>query len=108
MVYPRYACGPKRSVPHLAEDRFIPHIEIREIVFPPAQKKTFSYADEPVAVYSGHFIVRATLAIQQNAAVETYDIKGSFASQACSETSCLPRRPSPFTLRYRWCHRVNR
>ncbi len=72
-----------------------PHIEIREIVFPPARKKTFSYADEPVAVYSGRFIVRATLTIQQNAAVGTYDIKGSFASQACSDTSCLPPETVP-------------
>lgn len=72
-----------------------PHIEIREIVFPPAQKKTFSYADEPVAVYSGHFIVRATLAIRPNAAAGTHDVKGSFASQACSETSCLPPETVP-------------
>jgi len=74
-------------------------IEIKRIAFPPPQEKTFSFAKDPVAVYSGNFTVRATLTIEKETPVGRHEIKGAFASQACSEKSCLPPETVPISFR---------
>ncbi|MGM0426344.1 MAG: cytochrome c biogenesis protein CcdA [Thermodesulfobacteriota bacterium] len=67
-----------------------PHIQVKDITFPAAQQKTFSYAEAPVAVYSGNILVRATLVIEKDIPVGMYEINGALSYQACSEDSCLP------------------
>lgn len=74
------------------------HIQVKGITFPPAQEKTFSFSEEPVAVYSGDLLVRATLVITADATVGIHQISGAFSSQACSENSCLPPETVPITF----------
>lgn len=74
------------------------HIQVKGITFPPAQEKTFSFSEDPVAVYSGNLLVRATLIITADATVGIHQISGAFSSQACSENSCLPPETLPITF----------
>jgi thiol:disulfide interchange protein DsbD len=80
--------------------RFIPAdgMEIVHIRFPVPQKKLFSFSKESLNVYSGTFLVRASLRINGKVPAGTRHLKGSFSFQACSDTSCRSPETIPLSL----------
>ena len=58
--------------------------------YPPAQMKTFAFADQPLEVYDGDVVIVADLQIPPGAAAGTYPVQGSLRYQACNDSQCLP------------------
>jgi thiol:disulfide interchange protein DsbD len=75
-----------------------PGLEIIHIRFPVPQKKRFPFSTERLNVYSGTFLVRASLRIDREMPAGTRNLKGSFSFQACSDTSCLPPETIPLSV----------
>ena len=73
-------------------------LKVDEVKFPEPVKKKFDYNPEPVEVFSGDILVRATLEISGNAQSGERTIKGNLSYQACSSNSCLPPENSPVTV----------
>ena len=65
-------------------------IRIEEIKFPAPEKITFSYAKDPIEVFSGEISVKALLMVEKEATPGNHILKGELSYQACSENSCLP------------------
>jgi len=75
-----------------------PGLEIVHIRFPAPQKKRFPFSTETLNVYSGTFLVRASLRISREIPAGTRKLEGYFSYQACSDTSCLPPETIPFSF----------
>jgi hypothetical protein len=56
-----------------------------EIDYPPATKKTFPFADEPINIYDG----RITINVRFGAAARQKPVMLTLQCQPCNETSCL-------------------
>jgi thiol:disulfide interchange protein DsbD len=65
-------------------------IRIEKIRFPEPQRKKFDYTKEPVEVFSGQILVRATLVVADTAPEGEKIVMGRFSYQACSAESCRP------------------
>jgi thiol:disulfide interchange protein len=61
-----------------------------EIDYPAGVMKTFAFADKPISVYDGQFILTARLAVPREAEVGTHEIEVHLRYQACDDRSCLP------------------
>lgn len=68
-----------------------------QVTYPQGVMKTFAFADEPLSVYDGQFVIEAETAVPQDAPSETVSIEVSLRYQACDDRSCLP----PTTTRAR-------
>jgi len=67
------------------------------ITYPRAAKRTFTFAEEPLAVYDGTVEIRAELAVPAGAAAGGYPVAATVQYQACDEQQCLP--PTEATAR---------
>ncbi|MCP4202885.1 MAG: hypothetical protein GY769_13265 [bacterium] len=60
------------------------------VTYPQGAMKTFAFADEPLSVYDGQFVIEAETAVPQDAAWGTVAVAASLRYQACDDRSCLP------------------
>ncbi|MDP9122567.1 MAG: protein-disulfide reductase DsbD N-terminal domain-containing protein, partial [Acidobacteriota bacterium] len=60
------------------------------IRYPQAQKKKFTFAEEPLSVYDGDFEIAAEIAIPPSTPRGTYPIKAALHYQSCDDNQCLP------------------
>jgi suppressor for copper-sensitivity B len=61
-----------------------------EVEYPPAQKKTFAFADAPLSVYDGDVVIQARLKIPAGARPGAVPIRARLNYQACDHSQCLP------------------
>ena len=66
-----------------------------EVAYPPAERATFSFADEPLDVYEGRVVMIASLRLPAGAAAGEHPVAAAVTYQACDDDSCLP----PVTVR---------
>jgi hypothetical protein len=59
-------------------------------VYPPAEKKKFQFADQPLAVYEGEAPVKLNILAEKNMAVGPRTLPISILVQACDEEKCYP------------------
>ncbi len=85
--------------PHAGQDGMIPtslsfsaspHLQVADISFPLPVWKTFSYAKEPVAVFSDEIQVHGVLTVNPGAPSGKLTQEGLFSFQACTAHSCMP------------------
>lgn len=72
-----------------------PDLRITDIRFPEPQGKRFPFSKELIKVYSGTFLVRASLVVGKRASPGEKKIRGSFSYQACSSNACRPPETIP-------------
>jgi thiol:disulfide interchange protein DsbD len=91
---PWYIHGTKSEgeglIPTLLSFQEFPGLKIEEVKFPEPEKKKFSYTSNPIEIYSGNILVRATLAVSDAVPPGSQVIKGNLSYQACSSSLCLP------------------
>lgn len=75
-----------------------PGLKVKGIRFPAPERKKFDYAPDPLEVFSGDILVRATLVIGDNSPTGEQVIKGKLSYQACSPTVCMPPEDVPVTI----------
>ncbi|HEX9669160.1 MAG TPA: protein-disulfide reductase DsbD domain-containing protein, partial [Thermoanaerobaculia bacterium] len=68
------------------------------ITYPEAVKRTFTFAEEPLAVYDGTVEIRAEVAVPAGAAAGAYPVAATLQYQACDEQQCLPPTEAKATL----------
>lgn len=61
-----------------------------KVDYPPGEKKTFAFADQPLAVYDGTTTLFATLKVPAGAGAGPVKVRGRLQYQACNDSSCLP------------------
>ena len=71
-------------------------LSFSEFTYPPAQSIKFSFADKPLAVYTGKFAISAKVTAAA-AASGTREIRGTLAFQPCNDEQCLAPASVPFT-----------
>lgn len=76
-----------------------PGLSIEGIHFPAPEKLKFESVPDPVEVFSGEVIVRATLRVAEEAPVREETLRGKLSYQACSATLCLPPEEVPVQVR---------
>ncbi len=62
----------------------------KDVRYPAAKMKTFSFEPHPLAVYDGDVVVVASFQIPQGAKPGSYPLQGSLRYQACNDQQCLP------------------
>ncbi|MBW1817733.1 MAG: thioredoxin family protein [Deltaproteobacteria bacterium] len=77
------------------------NIRFSDIRFPPPAKKTFPFAPDAVAVYSGEVLVRAKVHVKEAAPEGMRELTGHLFFQACSEKACLPPEKVPLAISLR-------
>jgi suppressor for copper-sensitivity B len=60
------------------------------VQYPPAEMQSFSFANQPLAVYDGDVVILANLSVPAKAAQGTYPVRASLRFQACNDSQCLP------------------
>lgn len=75
-----------------------PGLEIVHIRFPAPRKKQFSWSTGTLKLYSGTFLIRASLRINRKIPAGARKLKGSFSYQACSDRACLPPETVGFSF----------
>jgi suppressor for copper-sensitivity B len=60
------------------------------IEYPEPIHDTFTFADEPLSVYEGQTLIRASIQVPEGALHELAQIRGELLYQACNDTVCLP------------------
>jgi len=63
-------------------------ISVEGITYPDALKKTFSFAETPLAVYEGEAVVKARLKADQSAQTGKHNLSAKLRVQACDEKVC--------------------
>ena len=76
-----------------------PYLKVKGIRYPEAEKIRFEYLTEPISVYSGSIIIKASLSSAKDIPLGIKMIKGILSYQACSSSSCLPPEEVPLELR---------
>ncbi|MBK5102548.1 MAG: hypothetical protein JJE15_16450, partial [Desulfobacteraceae bacterium] len=66
-----------------------PGLKVDDIRFPAPERKKFEYAKQPVEVFSGEILVRATLVVDEKVLPGSKVIKGQLSYQACTARSCV-------------------
>ena len=61
-----------------------------EITYPAGEMNTFAFADEPISVYDGQFLLHATLIVPSKETRSDVEIQVGLRYQACDDRSCLP------------------
>jgi suppressor for copper-sensitivity B len=61
-----------------------------KVSYPDAHEETFAFADQPLAVYDGSFVIRAELAIPADTPAGEIVIPVALDYQACDRKQCLP------------------
>jgi len=84
------AKGESYLIPTILSFEESPSLKVKEIIFPGLEKRQFDYFPNPVEVYSGDILVRATLTVDGDTTTGEHVIKGSLSYQACSSNACLP------------------
>ncbi len=76
-----------------------PYLKVKDIRYPETEKIRFEYLTEPISVYSGRIIIKASLSSTNDVPPGIKTIKGILSYQACSSSSCLPPEEVPLELR---------
>ena len=58
--------------------------------YPKHEMQTFAFADEPLAVYDGEFVILAELEVPAGAQKGAVEVRGALRYQACNDSQCLP------------------
>jgi thiol:disulfide interchange protein len=61
-----------------------------KLSYPPGEMKTFAFADQPISVYDGQFLIQIELAIPNEIAGERVTAGATLRYQACDDRRCLP------------------
>ncbi len=60
------------------------------VEYPPAQKKSFAFADVPLSVYDGDVVIQALLKIPAGTRPGVFPLRARLHYQACDHSQCLP------------------
>ncbi len=60
------------------------------IDYPPAQKKSFAFADVPLSVYDGDVVIAAQVKVPAGTKPGAFPIRARLHYQACDHSQCLP------------------
>jgi len=60
------------------------------VEYPPAQKKSFAFADVPLSVYDGDVVIQALLKIPAGTRPGVFLLRARLHYQACDHAQCLP------------------
>ena len=63
-------------------------ISVEFITYPDALKRTFSFAETPLAVYEGEAVVKARLKADQSAQTGKHNLSAKLRVQACDDKVC--------------------
>ncbi|MES1244365.1 MAG: thioredoxin family protein [Acidobacteriota bacterium] len=58
--------------------------------YPKHEMKTFAFADQPLAVYDGAFVIQSEVRVPAAAAKGTVEVRAALRYQACNDSQCLP------------------
>jgi suppressor for copper-sensitivity B len=58
--------------------------------YPPAQKKSFTFADVPLSVYDGDVVIQAQVRVPPGTAPGAFPLRARLQYQACNDSQCLP------------------
>ncbi|HEX3131072.1 MAG TPA: thioredoxin family protein [Thermoanaerobaculia bacterium] len=58
--------------------------------YPRHEMKTFAFADQPLAVYDGEFVILSEVKVPAGAAKGSVPIRAALRYQACNDSQCLP------------------
>ncbi|HUK82524.1 MAG TPA: cytochrome c biogenesis protein CcdA [Verrucomicrobiae bacterium] len=73
-------------------------VTIDNIVYPKGKATSVSWADEPVALYTGRIVIIADGRVHQNAPLGPVRIVGSLRYQACDDSVCLAPKSVPISI----------
>jgi len=65
-----------------------PGLEITGLQFPAPERKKFAFSANPIEVFSGEILVRATLVVQEGTPTGKHAISGHLSYQACVNAQC--------------------
>lgn len=65
-------------------------ISVKTITYPKPLKKTFPFADVPLAIYEGETVVNVSLKADNTAKVGKQNLAGVLRVQACDDRVCYP------------------
>lgn len=57
--------------------------------YPKHEMQTFSFAEQPLAVYDGQFVILAEIKVPADAQKGTIPVRGALRYQACNDSQCL-------------------
>jgi len=86
-------------IPTQAEVSLPPGWPAARLDYPEGVLETFAFADEPLSVYDGQFVIEAHTTVPQDAAAGSVPIELSVRYQACDDRSCLPPATARAQLR---------
>ena len=58
--------------------------------YPKHEMQTFAFADQPLAVYDGEFVILAEVKVPADAKKGPVEVRGALRYQACNHSQCLP------------------
>lgn len=58
--------------------------------YPKHEMQTFAFADQPLAVYAGEFVIQSEVKVPAGAAQGAVPIRAALRYQACNDSQCLP------------------
>ncbi|HJX33663.1 MAG TPA: cytochrome c biogenesis protein CcdA [Desulfatiglandales bacterium] len=76
-----------------------PYLKVKGVRYPEAEKIRFEYLTEPISVYSGSIIIKASLSPAKDIPLGIKTINGILSYQACSSSACLSPEEIPLELR---------
>lgn len=65
-------------------------LEVAETIFPKAKLEKYDFADKPLSVFSGDFVVLSRFKTPANAPTGATVLTGKLRYQACTSSMCLP------------------
>ena len=65
-------------------------LEVKEVLYPKAEKSSFAFSTKPVSVYAGSFEIVTNFAVPAKAPLGASVLTGRLRYQACNNTMCLP------------------
>lgn len=60
------------------------------VQYPPHEMQTFSFENQPLAVYDGDVVILAEVKVPKGVPAGSYPLKASLRYQACNDSQCLP------------------
>lgn len=70
-------------------------IAVVKTIYPKGQLKKFKFADSPLSVYEGTFLVGVLLKVAPSTPPGNYSLHGHLKYQACNEEACFPPTSVP-------------
>ena len=64
-------------------------IQVEAVEFPEAELYTLSFSDQPLAVFSGEFVIKTRFRAPRNLPATLTEAKATLHSQACNDKACL-------------------